>query len=263
MPEPMPNGSPIRLATAKISPVPTIAFAIPPPTSPGGFGVWVRKARFTEPIPLITRYTKMASSGTSTSTTASTANTVAPWLMMRRPRLTSCGAEGDTELGTHPRSPPGDAPDQQPRQRVDDESHNEKSQPDLHQGAEIQIAGGLGELVGNDAGHGVAGCEQRLRHLGTVSDDHGHRHGLAQRAPQAEDNAAHDADARIAENAHADHFPARGAQRQHRLTLVLRDRRHHLARNGSYDRHHHNRQDDARRQHAQAIHGAAEEPRPS
>src|SRR5271166_6594963 len=156
MPEPIPRGSPITLATARITPVPTIPFAMPPPASPGGFGVLVRKSMLTEPIPLITRYTKMASKGTSTRTAAETANAVAPWLVMRRQRLTSCGAAGDTELGTYPRSSAGDAPDQQPRQGVDDESHDEKRQPYFHQGAEIQIPRGLGKLVGDDTGHGVA-----------------------------------------------------------------------------------------------------------
>jgi len=97
------------------------------------------------------------------------------------------------------------------RQSVDDERHNKECEPDFHQGAEIQIARRFGELVGDDAGHGVAGCEQRLRDRGTVPDHHCNGHGFAQRAPQSEDDAADDADSRIAQNPHADHLPARGA----------------------------------------------------
>src|ERR1019366_7122066 len=198
MPEPMPRGTPMTLATARMIPVPTIALAMPPPTSPGGFGVWVRNAQLTEPIPLMTRYAKMASSGTSTRMAAATANVVAPALVRRRTRPTCCGVDGADELGTHPRSPAGDAPHQQPGQGVYDERHDKQRQPDLHQRAQIQIAGGLGEFVGNDAGHGVARREQRLGDLGTIADHHGNGHGLAQRAPQSEYDPAHNANARIA-----------------------------------------------------------------
>ena len=55
-------------------------------------------------------------------------------------------------------------------------------------------------------------------------------HGFAQRAAQPENDGADDADARVAQHAHADHLPARGAQRQHRFALRVRHRHHHLAR---------------------------------
>src|ERR1017187_8635360 len=183
MPEPMPRGTPMTLATARMIPVPTMALAMPPPTSPGGLGVCVRNAQLTEPIPLMTRYAKMASSGTSTRMAAATANVVAPALVTRRTKPTCCGVDCADISGTHPRSPAGDAPHQQPGQCVDDEGHDKQRQPDLDQRAQVQIAGGLGEFVGDDTGHGVARREQRLRDLGTVADHHGNGHGFAQCAP--------------------------------------------------------------------------------
>src|SRR5271157_3397876 len=98
----------------------------------------------------------MASRGTSTRTAARTANTVAPWLVIRRQRLTPCDIAGDMELGTHPRSSVGDAPNQQPGQRIYNKSHKKQRQTNLDQRAEIQVTRGLGKLVGDHAGHGVA-----------------------------------------------------------------------------------------------------------
>ena len=65
--------------------------------------------------------------------------------------------------------------------------------------------------------------------LGRVADDHGDGHGFAQRAAEAENDGADDADARVAQNAHADHLPARGAERQHRFALRVGHGGHHLA----------------------------------
>jgi hypothetical protein len=48
----MPTGTPMRLAIASKMPDPRIEFAIPPPTSPTGFGIWVKKARLSELAPL-------------------------------------------------------------------------------------------------------------------------------------------------------------------------------------------------------------------
>jgi len=52
MPAPIPSGTPSRLAIARMTIEPTMAFAMPPPASPTGFGVWVRNATLIEPMPL-------------------------------------------------------------------------------------------------------------------------------------------------------------------------------------------------------------------
>ena len=52
IPAPIPIGTPIRLAIPRIKTDPAMAFAIPPPNSPGGMGVLVKKSRFSEPKPL-------------------------------------------------------------------------------------------------------------------------------------------------------------------------------------------------------------------
>src|SRR5580704_3882173 len=148
----------------------------------------------------------MASSGTSTRAAATMAKDVAPRFTMRRHRLI-CGTAADDRLGTDPRTSAGDAPDQQARQRVDDEGYQEQRQADLYQGAEVQVAGSFAKFVGNHAGHGIAGREQRFGNLRSVADDHGHGHGFSQSATQSEDDAADDADARVTQNTNADHLP--------------------------------------------------------
>ena len=83
-------------------------------------------------------------------------------------------------------------------------------------------SGGLAELIRNHAGHACSPApDSDFDDLRPVADHHRHRHGLAQRAAQAQNDRAHDADARIAQHADADHLPARRAQRQHRLALHI------------------------------------------
>jgi hypothetical protein len=50
----MPTGSPIADAISTTMPVPTIAFAIPPPASPGADGIFVKKSQFTADPPRFT-----------------------------------------------------------------------------------------------------------------------------------------------------------------------------------------------------------------
>jgi hypothetical protein len=52
MPPAMPMGTPIRLPTANRIADPAIALAMPPPDSPTGLGICVKKSRFSELAPL-------------------------------------------------------------------------------------------------------------------------------------------------------------------------------------------------------------------
>ena len=51
-PAPMPIGSPMRHANPTMIPVPTIAWATPPPVWPIGTGVWVKKFQSSDVAPL-------------------------------------------------------------------------------------------------------------------------------------------------------------------------------------------------------------------
>ena len=53
------------------------------------------------------------------------------------------------------------APHEQAGQPVDHDRDDEQQQADLDQGRDVEVRRRLGELVGDDAGHGVAGREQR------------------------------------------------------------------------------------------------------
>ena len=75
--------------------------------------------------------------------------------------------------------------------------HHEEQEGDVGQRREVEVAHRLGELVGDRRGHGVARREQRRGDLVPVADHHGHRHRLAQRAAQPEDDGADDARAGV------------------------------------------------------------------
>src|SRR5579871_1084074 len=94
----MPSGMPINDARARIRPDPTIAFPMPPPGSPTGFGACVRKAQLIEPTPFITRYAKIANKGTITRIVDPTANNVSKLLDSLRVQLIGSSMRGATTL---------------------------------------------------------------------------------------------------------------------------------------------------------------------
>ena len=63
MPAPIPNGTPITLAMPRMNIDPTMALAMPPPASPTGFGVCVRKAQLIDPTPRINQVAENANNG--------------------------------------------------------------------------------------------------------------------------------------------------------------------------------------------------------
>src|SRR5438128_2583198 len=110
-------------------------------------------------------------------------------------------------------------------QCIHDNRDQKESQPNFNQSREVDVASGLAEFVGNNAGHGVSRGEQGARNLRAIADDHGHGHGLAESAAEAEDNSAHDSGACVPQDADADHLPARRAQSKYAFPLVLRNGR--------------------------------------
>ena len=69
-PAPMPIGSPIAAAMPMRISVPTIALAIPPPGSPTGFGISVKKSSEMALAPSLTRWNRMKMSGSVATTAA-------------------------------------------------------------------------------------------------------------------------------------------------------------------------------------------------
>ena len=112
-----------------------------------------------------------------------------------------------------------DRAQQQLREKIRQDGDPEQHQADLNQGAQINIGGRLGELVGNHARQGVTGREQRFAICGRVADDHGDGHRFAQRATEAEDDRTEKPFARIAQDREPGDFPARRAERVGRFTL--------------------------------------------
>src|SRR5580698_2544956 len=128
----------------------------------------------------------MANSGTSTRMTVSTAAPVMTWSVMRRRKAigaTGFSAEVLLASGIGPRRlAAGDGPDQQTCESVDHDRDQEQRQTDFDQRGKVDVSGGLAELIGEHAGHGVTGSEERPRDLRPVADHHGHGHGFSQSA---------------------------------------------------------------------------------
>ena len=107
----------------------------------------------------------------------------------------------------------------------------------------------------------LPGANSDAADLVRVADDEGHGHRLAQRAAEAQHDAADHADLRVRQHDVPDDFPRRAAEAVGRF---LEHRRHdleHVAHHRSDERNDHDRQDDAGRQHADAV-GRALEQRP-
>ena len=79
-----------------------------------------------------------------------------------------------------------------------------------------------------------------------VADDEGDGHGFAKCPPQAEQNAAEHADARIGEHDAPHHFARRRAERIGALAQYGRHRLEHIAHDRRDERQHHDREDESR-----------------
>ena len=97
-----------------------------------------------------------------------------------------------------------------------------------------------------------AGSEEGLADVGMVADDHRDGHRLAERAAKAEHDGADDADARVAQDADADHLPARGAEREHGFALAVGHGLHDVAGERRDDGQDHDGENDAGGEQADA-----------
>src|SRR6185436_11258678 len=164
IPQRMPRGTASRAARESRMPVPASAFAIPPPTSPTGLGRWVKKARSRAGRPWLTTKKRIQPSGTRASSTASAQKADTAAEEARRLKEVRVGV---------PMSGSRHPPDQEPGERVDQHGDHEEHQADLHQRVQVEVVGGLRELVGDDGSHRVLRGEQGEGHLGAVANDHG------------------------------------------------------------------------------------------
>src|SRR5215470_14386138 len=217
IPVPMPNGIPMMLAMRRMNPEPTSALAMPPPGSPGGFGIWVKKAQFSPAIP---RYTTVPNTRNNGTVTIRAARVIPPsaiqLLSLRRQLIAGCKG-----LGKGPRRLSARyAPYQKTRQSIHNQSYDKQNQGNFNQRTQVEIVSGFRKLIGNHAGQRVPGSKQGFRYFRPVANDHGHCHGFADGASKAENDGAQDSHPRIAQHSHAQDFPLGSAQRQHSLALI-------------------------------------------
>src|ERR1700691_2639861 len=155
IPLPMPIGIPMMLASARSTPEPTIALAMPPPVSPSGAGTLVKKFKSSELAPLKMSSAKMTASGTITRMVAKTASTVTVWsvTVLILERSSNLLVLTLLSLPRLRRRAARDRPDQQLGNCIDNNRDSEQSQGDLDQSAAVQVAGRLGKFVGDHRSH--------------------------------------------------------------------------------------------------------------
>ncbi len=146
-------------------------------------------------------------------------------------------------------------PDQQAGDQVEQQGHHKQHQGHFDQGFGVQLVDRFGKLVGDDAGHGVAGAQQGRRAFDAVADHHGDRHGLAKGASQPQDHRAQDAGQAVGDEHLPDGFPLGGAQGQRSFALGARDGQEHVPGNRRDGGDDHDSQDQAGSQAAGAAGG--------
>src|SRR5205085_1944124 len=137
----MPTGTASSAARPMRMPVPTIAFAIPPPVSPTGFGIWVKKARSRAGTPRTNTKNSTMARGTSATRTAAAQSPLITFetsLRMRYRRAKSSGGKGHPRCRRPQAAAGGHAPDEQARDGVDGHGDHEQDEPDLHERVQVQ-----------------------------------------------------------------------------------------------------------------------------
>src|SRR3989442_4679387 len=154
----MPSGSPSRHASPSRISVPAMAFALPPPGSPPGFGRWEKNSTSPAVEPCHSRTPRIRTRGRTTMPAALAVT--APITALTRCRLRVLL----TRSFPHRHLAAGDAPHQEPGEGVDGEREDEQEQPDLDERPEIEAGRRLRELLGEHPGHRVTRREQREVH---------------------------------------------------------------------------------------------------
>src|SRR5687768_1589017 len=127
MPAPIPIGSPMRQAIPTMRSVPTSAWATPPPVSPAGAGILVKKSSERLPAPLRIRLSRMKKSGSRATMTAPIINpTIRLLNALRRMRRFMLGLNRGSQGAAPGSRPAGHPPDEEPGAGVYYYGHQEE-----------------------------------------------------------------------------------------------------------------------------------------
>src|SRR3954462_8640503 len=152
-------GKPMRLAVPTMSRVPTSACTTPPPVSPAGAGVRVKKSSERLPAPLSTRFSRMKNSGMSATITAPI---ISPTMKLLRNRRSSrrFTAEPASQRAAPRARSSGYSPDQEAGSGIHQHSHQKQHESHVGERREMQISHCFGELIGDRRGHSVTRSEE-------------------------------------------------------------------------------------------------------
>src|SRR5579859_411285 len=142
---------------------------------------------------------------------------------------------------------------QQSGESVEYKRESEENETELDEDMNVKRGCGLGELIGDDGGNGIAGSEKRFVNGRVVADDHCDSHGLAQGARQGQKDRPEYAGTSVRNDNLRSRFPLRCAQRQGGLALLLRNGEEHFAGNGNDEGDDHDSENHASREESEAI----------
>src|SRR5579885_104248 len=139
------------------------------------------------------------------------------------------------------------------RDREHDERDHEQDESERDQRRGIEIADRFGEFVGDRSRDRRSRRHDGSGDLVRVTDHEGDGHRLAERAAEPEHHAAQYARTAIGQHHIPDHFPSGRAERVGGFFQHTRRRLEHIARNRTDERDYHDREDQPRREHADAV----------
>src|SRR6516225_11065308 len=197
----MPIGVPMTTARTVRMRLPAIGLSSPP-AEPGGGVISVNTANESPLNPCQSRAPRISTSHPSPNSVAASERAMAIWLRRRRAEYRRFMALSDPALDLQQHEAGGSQ---------HNEGDDKQNEAERNQRGGVEVADRLGELVGDGRGDRRPRRQERSRYPVGVADDERHGHGLAQRPPQAQHDAADDADARIRQHDMADHLPCRAS----------------------------------------------------
>src|SRR5271169_6025394 len=237
VPARMPVGVPIRVAIRVITTLPKIAFNSPP-ALPGGGVIWLNSAGVIAAIPFSSRVHSTRTSHNSPKAVAMTDKAMTKPLTIRRRAYMSMGSASCPPL-------------QSQQHQFCDRQRDQRRQ--------IEIANRLGEFIRQRGRNRRPRLQDRGADTMRVADDKRDGHRLAERAAEAEHDAADNAGASEGQHDVPDDLSFRGTEG---IGAFLEDRRHgleHIAHDRRDERQHHDRQDEAGSEDADAERRAGEQ----
>ena len=257
-----PIGVPMAVPSAVWIRLPTIALSRPPP-EPGGLVTVVNTVRSRPATPRQSRVARIEARKASAMTVAAMQSVRTTRSVRRRRRdsspATRMSRAGPSEVAAAPIIAVLGRSSRREIASTMKEITN-RMKPSASSEESFRLPGlAFREFQRDDRGDRVARAEQRRRDPVGVADHEGHRHGLAERAAEAEHDPAHDRRAGVGDDDAAHHLPGGAADAVGGFLVHRRHGQEHVAHGRGDEGDDHDREHDRRGQDAGAERRALEQ----